>query len=76
MGNGTGFLVDLIDEEVEGFVLGVGEAGEEGEGILQGLHFESKPSELKLSLDLLPRSRRSHLSIARAVCKWRETGGL
>lgn len=72
MGNGTGFLIDLVDEKVEGVVLGVREAGEEGEGLLQGIHLEGKPTKLKLSLDLLPRYRRPHLSIACSPWKWRD----
>lgn len=49
----TGFFVDLIDEEVEGLVLGVGEAREEGEGLVKGLRLEGEPSDLELALDLL-----------------------
>ena len=53
LGVRTGFLVDLVDEEVEGLVLGVGKAREEREDLVKGLCLEGEASDLELALDFL-----------------------
>ncbi|KAF0920301.1 hypothetical protein E2562_034787 [Oryza meyeriana var. granulata] len=38
----TLLLVELVEEQVEGVILGLGEAGEEGGGHLEGIHLEGE----------------------------------
>lgn len=56
-------MLELVEKEVEGIVLGALETVDEGEDLIQSLHFQSVPSYLAFPLHLLPYRRTVHASI-------------
>lgn len=50
----TGFTVELIEEEVEGVILGTRESRGEGDDGVEGIDLESISPHLELPLSLLP----------------------